>query len=84
MARSFKDEFEQGLADCIANQEVGNDVVLRFLGDPHPVGVKVVFPGGWAVEFTMAPGMEAVLTRGTNETYPVSMDVTLMPYDGLK
>lgn len=84
MARSFKDEFEQGLADCIASQEVGKSVVLKFSGEPLPVAVKVAFPGGWAVEFTMAPGMEAVLTRGTNETSPVSMDVTLMPYDGLK
>lgn len=84
MERTWTQDTGQELTEAIRLLELGKQVAVRFLGDPHPVGFKVAFAGGWAIEFTVAPGMEAILTRGTDETSPTSIDISIMPYEGLK
>jgi len=77
------EEMRQAFWDAIAGQEPGKEIVLMFLGSPCPVRVKMACVGGWGVEFIIAPGMKATLTRGASEV-PVSISMEILPYEGLQ
>lgn len=76
-------EVEKVVAETISNAPVGKKIEIRFPGAAIPIHVRMVFAGGWEIEYTLIPGMPLEFVRG-EDGYLKEVTVTLLPSEGLK
>lgn len=76
-------EIESTISEAIASTPVGKKVSVHFNGLAGPVEIRMVFSGGWEVEYTLVPGMPLEFVRG-EDGYLEDLRITLLPNTGLK
>lgn len=84
MEKTRLDDLSESFLSALLERSAGERLSFKLSGDPHPAVISMTSEGGWGVEFTIAPGMDVVLIRGADDTPPMSVNITIMSYEGLK
>lgn len=75
----LSEQFTQSLRDT----PIGKKMILNFKGVPTPIEVKYTFAGGWVITQMLHPGVPLEIIKG-EDGHLQQVDITLMPYDGMK